>query len=340
MTNIKTLILGLFLFLVAQSKASSNIFNISPDGKTIAFSSQNFVIYLLDATTLSVTKKVRLKSNPITTFDGLFCFSPDGKTFLYSTSTDIIIFNTNDWSVKQEIKRFKGDIYWSGDYSNFLLYDYKTISIYDMNSAKIEDTIITQTENRDIQNVSFSSDNSKLILISNEYNSTTEPKERYTNKDYQSLNQKEHFEKEMKNDGRQIVYTVINIEDSNVEKIKNTWFSNIKLEVIPLPNNEFILGSTRGFLKIDSKDKITVYNEIGGSNYKYDALNNLLIYTSFSKLNVFDFKNKKEYELRNEYVTTASNCLINNSIYYVIFAEYCIGSCTKDGGIVSPIPIY
>lgn len=326
--------------VVGIQATAGGAFDISPDGNTVAYSGGNHVIYLLDAKTLTVKKRIRLEKNPSTSFDGIYSFSPDGKTFLYTSSWDILVYNTENWTLKRKLKK-DGDIYLSDDHTKFVLYDDKKITIYDVNTATITKTIMTEIENRDVQNVSFSIDNSKLIVISDENDSKTEKKQSFSYKDFDGLSEKEEVEKRLKNDGKDLNYSIIDIATAKVERSKTIWFSDYNIEVVALPDNGFILGCGDGLIKIDAADQITVYNVEGGNNFHYDATNKLVIYTtSFCGLNVFNFEFNNEFELKNKYVSFTDDCLVHNGKYYVIFNEYCIATCTKEGNIVSPMPIY
>ena len=273
-------------------------------------------------------------------FGGVYNISPDGKTFLFSAGWDIFVLNTENWQVKRKIKK-EGDVFVSDDNSTFVLYDEKKLTFYDMNTANITKTIVVEIDEDDIQNVTFTVDNSKLIILSEEIDSDTEEDKNYGYKDFDGLTDKEEIEKDLKNDGKEMTYTIVNISESKIEKTKKIWFSNRSMEIVSLAGNSFILGCSDGVVKVDANDVITVFNIEGGSNYNYDNINNLLIYTSsFCSVKVFNFEFVNELDVKNKYVSFIDNCIVKDGKYYLSFNEYCIAICTKNGVSVSPTPIY
>ncbi|MGV6860825.1 MAG: hypothetical protein ACWA41_03585 [Putridiphycobacter sp.] len=338
MKKVKLIILTLFLGLTVQT--SANDFDVSPDGNTIAYSAGNYVIYLLDAKTFEVKKRLRTEKNPDVNFNSIYSFSPDGKSFMYGAAWDLYVLNTETWTIKRKIKK-EGDVYLSPDKSKFLMYDEKKITIYDMNSANITKTFMVDMDEDDVQEVTFSLDNKKLILLSDEVDSEKEEKVKYSYKDFDGLSEKEELEKRRKNDGKEMSYTIIDIETGKAERTKTIWYSSNSMEVVPLPEGKFLLGSRDGLVEVNDKDELKVYNVEGGSNYQYDAANNLVVYTtSFSGVYVFNFEFVNKFDLKNNLVSFVDKCVVYKGIYYISFNEYCIGSCTKDGTIVSPVPIY
>lgn len=340
MKNLKLVLVALLMGVALQSKAFGGIYSVSPDEKTIAYSPGNYSLYLLDATTFAVKERMRLEKNPEQSFNPIYTYSPDGKTFLFSAGWDILVLNTENWQVKRKIKK-EGDIFISHDNSQFVLYDEKKITIYDMNTANITKTIMVEIDEDDVEQVVFSRDNSKLIILNEEHDSKTEEDKGYGYKDFDGLSEKEEIEKDHMNDGKETTYTIIDIATAKVEKTKTLWFSSSSMEVVALPENSFVVANRDGIVKIDNADKITVYNVEGGSNYGFDATNNLLIYTSsFCGLNVFNFEYVNEIDLKNKYVSFIDNCTIKNGKYYIAFNEYCLASCTKGGVSVAATPIY
>lgn len=315
----KTLLLIVGLFVSINTFALGiEALAISPDGKTVVTSGQNYAIYVFDANNHSIKKRVRIDFGQGRAND--LWFSKDGKSLWYVSDVKIAQFETSNWTQLKKISCSKAQI--SSDKTKILITESfdKKVHIIDASTGVIDKTFTHQGEER-IEEIGFSVQTNQVLFLYASEDTDTEEEKQFSYSELEEMNIIERVHSKNKFDGEERKFIVINTTDGSVASKGSTWFSdNYNVDVVPGENGSFYLLSDEGVVTLDNSGKTTALNvddDIDKAILSDDRKSIITIGHEF--VSTYDVANKetKKLSYTKDYSESAS-CIIKVSNGYIV----------------------
>jgi len=316
--------------------------DFSPTENIVACTGGEFVIYILDKTSLKVQKRIRLNEG----IDGdCFYFSPDGKSFWYSDYDDNIYqLDTKTWNVIQTID-FRGEFYINNDRSEFVcLQSYqKKIKGVNLNTGKQMFTYKIDTDKK-IADIGYTADNKGLFVMFKPEDNSSEEKKSFTYEEKKDWSIDKKLEMKAKFDGKTASYMIIDKMTGTVKSENTTWFSDFYNCQILSTSSGYYIATNSGVVFLDLKNNVTVLPIKSFADYfAYDYKNNKIVVLDDEELLIYDPANKqtKTIDLSNsKYADNGDYLYVKDGQYYFIFTNYAVGSASINGVTTETVPFY